>query len=529
MSLNVVKQLPLKGIDFVPKLIKDFLDEKESLRHLYSFKFALENVESAIEQKRTQRTNRKVLVDVLNDQYSKITTTSLVKENIALLLDENTFTITAAHQPCLFLGPVYNLVKISATITAAKKCKEQFPEYNFVPVFWMGSEDHDKEELCHTFIGDKKIEWENNYSGAIGKFGLEGLDKSIEAFKIIAGQDNPLISFVENHINILENFGQLTQSLVNEIFEDFGLVVLDQNEKKLKELFIPFIVDELKNGRAESELANQINWLEANYHAQARPRPINFFFLSENSRERIIRTDRGYETTNENFIATKENIHQFIENNPEKFSPNVMFRPLFQEVVLPNICFVGGGGEISYWLEQKPLFDFYKVPFPMLAHRPLVNTLRKNQVTKLEKLGLTFEELLQAKDKVITSWIKQNSSTDLAINTEKDALKQIYETLILKVKSIDPTLESSIKSELQKSLNGLDNIQGKIIKAEKRNQETAIQQITAIYAGLYPANQLWERTENSINFLSKLSKDEFRQFVFMQDVSMESLLFIETE
>ena len=242
-----------------------------------------------------------------------------------------------------------------------------------------------------------------------------------------------------------------------------------------------------------------------------------------------IRTEKGYETVNGNFIASKENIHQFIEDNPEKFSPNVMIRPLFQEVILPNICFIGGSAEISYWLEQKPLFDYYNIPFPMLAHRPIVVPLRKNQLQKIEKLGLRFESLFEDKNEVIKNWISKNAANELSVEKEKSEIAKTFDSLADKAKAIDKTLESSIKSELQKAINGLENIQVKMTKAEKRNQEISVQQINSVFESVFPNETLYERTENSLAFHSKLTKDNFEAFVNMMESSYESLIFIEIE
>jgi uncharacterized protein YllA (UPF0747 family) len=176
-------EVKIEALPFLSPLMKAYLAEDEAIRQLYAHSFSIEGFEQAIDNRKTFNTNRKVLVDVLKSQYTNLPKQTEVESNIDLLLQPNTFTITAAHQPCLFLGPLFNLFKISGTIVTARLLKEKYPQHNFVPVFWMGSEDHDKEELCNTTAGETRIDWNNDYSGVIGKFGTEGLAKALEAFK----------------------------------------------------------------------------------------------------------------------------------------------------------------------------------------------------------------------------------------------------------------------------------------------------------------------------------------------------------
>jgi bacillithiol biosynthesis cysteine-adding enzyme BshC len=529
MAIKLLKEIHLSELRFTPELVKSFLRESQDVKHLYNNKFSLKHVKNAIEIKEKLETDRTVLVDVLKRQYAAINSSAAVKQNIELLKEKNTFTITAAHQPCLFIGPLYNLIKISATITAAQKCKEQYPEYNFVPVFWLGSEDHDKEELCHTYLGLNKIEWHTEQSGAVGKFSLSAMEKALDELIHADAIKTELADLIKRSIADNRNFGQLTQSLVNGIFQEFGLVVLDQNEKEFKKLFIPIIQDEMQHSRVNEVLHPSIEWLEKNYHAQAKPREINFFQLKENSRERILKSGDEYLNTKGELISDTKEISNFIEQHPEQISPNVMTRPLLQEMVLPNICFIGGAAEISYWLEQKPLFDFYNVAFPMLGQRPIVIPLKKPQLQKMEKLGLSFESLVEEKNIVINQWTNTNASTSLDTTVEKLEVEKIFYPLLERAISIDKTLESSVKSELQKTLNSIDTIQSKMTKAEKRNQETALTQINNLFNTVFPDGALAERRENSLAFSSKWSSEDFKSFVSMMNPLHESLIFIEIE
>ncbi|HEY0261891.1 MAG TPA: bacillithiol biosynthesis cysteine-adding enzyme BshC, partial [Chitinophagales bacterium] len=396
-------------------------------------------------------------------------------------------------------------------------------QYNFVPVFWLGSEDHDKDELCHTFVDETKIDWQTEQTGTVGRFALDGLREKIEELKSLTHVDTSTSS-VPELLNVLENalsqnikFAELTQYLATELFKDFGLVVLNPDNADLKRLYAPIIEDEILSGRARIKLFQNLQWLEENYSVQAQPRDINFFYLTDNSRERIVRTDEGFTTANNAHSFTEEELKNELREHPERFSPNVFFRPLYQEFILPNLAFIGGGGELSYWLELKPLFDYHNIPFPMLIHRSMGAILKQNNYEKAEKLKLNIRDFFAEKQVLIKQWITENTQHDISIEEEKKKLDELYETLLQKAIAIDKTLENSVKAEQQKAINTLENLQVKITKAEKRTQETSLNQIESIYKKLFPNGTLQERSENVLALAFRLSKEELNELILAQN------------
>lgn len=485
----------------LPALVTDYIAQKESIAFLTKYPFELDAFAQVIADKQNDSTNRAVLVDVLRSQYSTIPTTNIVTANIELLLESNTFTVTAAHQPCLFLGPLYNVYKIASAIALANQLKQQYTQCNFVPVFWLGSEDHDVEELNHVFVNGKKITWEGAGTGASGRWGTATMQAAIEELKATVNQPE-VIAILEEAVKRYATFGRLSQYFVNELFKQHGLVVLDQDDARLKQLFAGYIKDEVLNSRATKVLKPTVDFLEANYKAQAKPRDINFFYLGEGYRERIVlnETSGRYEVNNKDILFSRDEIVAEIENHPERFSPNVIFRPLYQELILPNLAFVGGAGELSYWLELKPLFDYHKVNYPMLAMRSSVALLTPPVLKKLEKLGLTAVQFLGDVEQLINNYVKQGLTDDANLAVEKQKAEAFFEAIIAKAEKTDATLKQSATTEKQKLLTALDNLEGKMLKAEKRKQETTVNQIRSIQEVLFPGGIGQERHENFIPF-----------------------------
>ena len=365
----------------------------------------------------------------------------------------------------------------------------------------MGSEDHDTEELNHTYANGKRIEWSEAGSGAIGRLKTDSLLAVIEELRGLSVSPD-IIWTLENGLKKYETFGAFTQYFVHEIFKEYGLVVLNQDDKRLKQSFAEIMKDDITNSTAASVLKLNIDVLDSIYKVQARPREINFFYLGEGFRERIVFNSltHKFEVKDRSLFFTVEEMEAEIDLHPERFSPNVIYRPLYQEFVLPNLAFIGGAGELSYWLELEALFDHYQVNYPMLVLRTSVALVNPGFQKKLEKLNLKVEDLFGDIEQLVTRYVKDNLQGDIQLTDEKLQLEAIFNSVSMKAEAADVTLKQNAASEKQKTITALENIEAKMLKAEKRKQETAVSQIRAAHATLFPDGVLQERREGFLPF-----------------------------
>lgn len=501
--MSIVSTIPLNSIPGFSRLVADYISGNPSLRHLYKYDLNIDVFAQVMADKAKDQTDRPLLVSVLKKQYQNIEASDKTRLNIESLLSPDTFTVTAAHQPCVLLGPVFNIYKISSTINLANQLKAKYPEKNFVPVFWMGSEDHDFDELGSTYIYGKKVEWPAA-AGEGGAYGRRRLDTFVsvlnEAELILGEAGKPLMDKLRAGLDRFTRFGEYTRYVINELFAETGLVVIDQDDAELKQRFAPIIKDELDHSSAIKALDSAIHWLEANYTAQATPREINLFHLGENYRERIVRTNDGFAVNNTALKFSYAEMTKLAEQQPELFSPNVILRPVYQEIILPNLAFIGGAGELSYWLELMPVFEHHKVNYPMLVMRSSMTVLNTGQLRKLEKLGLTVADFLGNIDTLISNFVRSKLSAEMQFDEETKSLEALYDSIAGKAESVDPTLKATVLAEKQKQLNALQALEGRILKAEKRKQEDAINQIKALHAAIAPQNSWQERIENFSSF-----------------------------
>lgn len=480
--------------------MNDYLDEKSNLKALYNRFPKLENFSEQITEKQSNfpLENRNILVDSLIKQYQNFEASESTLNNIKLLNESNTFTITTGHQLNLFTGPLYFLYKIISTINLCEQLKKKYPNQNFVPIYWMATEDHDFEEINHFWFKGKKVIWQKESSGPVGRLSTEGLIAIFEQFssELGIGENASYLKelFKKGYLEH-SNLADATRYIANEIFKEKGLVILDGDDKNLKQLFVPYAKEELIN-QTSSEEVLKTNELLTAYKIQVNPREINLFYIEDNLRERIVFENNIYKVLNTNYSFTKSEILAELENHPEKFSPNVILRPLYQEVILPNLCYIGGGGELAYWLELKSNFKANDVTFPMLLLRNSVLIATKKQVEKANKLGLTWADLFSNQQDLISNKTKALSNFNIDFNSQKEYLKKQFEDLYTIAAKTDKSFIGAVKAQEVKQIKGLENLEKRLLKAEKRVLAEQLERMTSLQNELFPKQSLQERKAN---------------------------------
>lgn len=500
MTMKVTK-IPFEQTGFFSKLIIDYVNQSPQLQPFYNNFPDLLGFKRQIEEKQFsfKKNTRTVLVDAVQNQYKKIAVSKLTQANITKLANENTFTITTGHQLNLFTGPLYFLYKIITVINLASELNAKFPESHFVPVYWMASEDHDFEEINYFNLKGKKVQWNNSQTGAVGRFSTEGLEKVFEAFSVEIGDSKHadfLKQLFKNAYLEQSTLAEATRFIANELFADQGLVIVDADDKDLKELFIPYIKEELENQTSYQTVSKTIKDLELNYKIQVNPRKINLFYLGKNFRERIVFDGTLYSVNNTGIRFTKEEILAELKRNPTAFSPNVILRPLYQEVILPNLCYVGGGGEMAYWFELKKYFESVAVPFPILLLRNSVQIVTQKQAQKLDKLNIAKEEIFLQQNVLLAKKVIENSAIEIDFNKKLAFLRDQFNDLKEIAAQTDKSFVNAVNAQETKQLKGLKTLEKRLVKAEKKRQADLVYQITNLQNELLYNESLEERYRN---------------------------------
>lgn len=493
--------IPYRETGYFSSLICDYLDENEQVKPLYHLFPTLKNFRKQSEAKAAvfPESTRDILVSVLEKQYADIPVSEAVQKNISLLKSGNTFTVTTGHQLNLFTGPLYFLYKIISTVNLCRQLKKEYPGSNFVPVYWMATEDHDFEEINHFNFKGRKVVWERESGGAVGKFSTDGLDKVLASFskELDVSQNAKHLEalFREAYLNH-KTLNSATRFLANALFAEYGLVIIDADQPQLKQLFTPFMKDEIIHKTAFKTISETNKKLGGKYTVQVNPREINLFYLSENSRERIIEKDGKYVVNNTDISFSQEEILRHIDEHPERFSPNVLLRPLYQEVILPNLCYIGGGGEIAYWLQLKDYFEAENVAFPILLLRNSALLVSEKTRQKLEKLEVSIKDIFLPKSELQTKYTRQISEINIDFSEQKAHLQRQFAALYTLAEKTDKSFIGAVAAQEKKQMKGLDNLEKRLLKAQKRKFAERLSRLDEIQCALFPSESLQERNHN---------------------------------
>ncbi len=509
MNCNVA-YIPYNETGKFSKLVLDYIEGKDELKPFYENAFDLEGIKKSIDLK-SSFNYRQELFSILSEQYKSVQTKDAVQQNIKKLLAENTFTVCTAHQPNLFTGPLYFIYKIAHAIQLANRLSKDFPLQQFVPVYYMGVEDADLEELGHIYASEKKYTWKTTQTGAVGRMvvdkNLTQLIDELEAQYSVNAFGKEIIQNLRNAYVEGITIQQATFNLVDSLFGKYGLVILLPDSPDFKKLFKPVILKELTEQFSRAEVEKTISAFPEKYSVQAAGRALNLFYLVDNIRERIVSENNGYSISNTNLFFSKEELWQQVEFHPERFSPNVILRPVFQEIILPNVAFIGGGGEISYWLELKNVFKKAEVPMPVLVLRNSFLFIQAKQHALISKWELNFIELFQPSSIILKQLIGQQTTHQLSLDDPKEQLEKVYEIISESVSKIDTGLQQHVAALKHLAIEKIKKVEKKMYRAEKKKFEAMERQFNKLYQQLFPDANLQEREQNLIEYYAVYGSD----------------------
>lgn len=483
-----VQSIALRDTHQFPSLLLDYLDQQEHLKAYYHHFPTLDNFHSLIQEKASfKQEYRDVLVEVLQDQYAGYAD----KPDLLALQDAKTFTVTTGHQLNIFGGPLYIVYKIATIINLARELQARYPDYRFVPVYWMATEDHDFAEIASVTLNDQKITWNTTSTGPVGKLNPQSLLAQLPA-------GTEVLPIFLKAYGANTSLSDAVRCYMHHLFGHEGLVCLDADDRRLKHLFKPVIADELlrmSSGALVDKTTLELR--EKGYSLPVNSREINLFYMTDDLRARIVKeSDDLYTVVDTTICFTKSEILAELEAFPERFSPNVVLRPLYEEYILPNLAYIGGPSEVPYWLQLKSVFDYHSTMFPALIPRKFGLYIPIAYQKKLDKLHLQPKDLFSDPVQLKKDLVKKLSTNNLSLEAEKAAYQQLFEAILLRTKAIDPSLCATVSAEAKGLLDSLIRLEKKLLKAEEKKHQTSIQQLTSLLELSFPQGVAQERKTN---------------------------------
>jgi bacillithiol biosynthesis cysteine-adding enzyme BshC len=493
-------RLPYEQTGYFSKIVLDYLNGEKKLKPFYVHEVSVKGMRDAIKERKAFNTNRELLENRIRARYAGMELPEKLRANIDRLLSPDTFTITTAHQPNIFTGHLYFIYKILHAVKLADELGKLIPENKFVPVFYMGSEDADLEELGQFHLFGEKYEWKTDQKGAVGRMKVDKalleLVEKMSGQLLVLEEGEKLIILIKECYQLGDAIERATFKLIHTLFGEYGLIVLLPDDAELKRQFVPLMKKELEENFSYHAVQSTVNEFPKEYKVQASGREVNLFYLKDDRRERIMARGERQE-------GKGEEINEELEEHPERFSPNVILRPVFQEMILPNVAFIGGGGELAYWLELKKVFKAAAVPFPVLVLRNSFMIVEDSQQSLLDKLKFSLTDIFKSEKELMNDLVKRDSKISLTLDPEKLAIERSFEEAKKAAANIDISLVKHVDALKSKALKKIEALEKKMLKAERKKFIAQQRQLQKLRSQLFMNNSLQERVENFMPYYAK--------------------------
>lgn len=449
--------------------------------------------------------HRAVLVSAIKRQYEGVTLGDAVSSSIEKLARPDALTITTGHQLCLFLGPLYVPFKLLNAIRLAREAEARFGA-PVVPVFWMASEDHDRAEIDHAWFGDQRVHWPGPAGGAVGRMPLNGFDNVVHEACSALGQGSEsarLQALLRECYRPGRTLAEATRCFAHALFGRYGLVIVDGDDRSLKQLFTPIMREELLHGITLRAVQYADERLAPRFTPQAHARAINLFHLRDGHRARIEADGDHYQVVHGGPRFTAQELLLDLEVRPQDYSPNVLLRPLYQETILPNIAYIGGGGELAYWMQLKWLFQAVRVPMPVVLLRTSAALLAAKSDRQRAELAITIEDLFEPPHELRTRLARSLNGEAASLAEEAGSLRAVMDSARAKATAADASLAASADAASARMLRQLDGLQKRIDRALRRKESVALDRLVRMLTALFPGAGLQERRLNFLPFLAE--------------------------
>lgn len=478
--------------------VLDHLADDPFVRRFLELPADLQGLERAARERQFDAGSRAVLCAALEEQHAGSEVHAAVRESLRKLRDPRSLTITTGHQLCLFTGPLYVPYKILNTIRLARESESHLGR-PVVPVFWMASEDHDAAEIDHAVINGRTIRWEGATGGAVGRMKLTGItaqvEEAVEALGIGAEVETVARLLREAYTED-RTLAEATRHFIHALFGHYGLVIVDGDDPALKRLFAPILTEELVNRVTQRTVAYANERIRERYTVQAHAREINIFHLRNGHRSRIVQDGDHYQALDDGPRWTLDELLARVEAHPEDFSPNVLLRPVYQEHILPNIAYIGGGGELSYWIQLHWLFQALRVPMPVVFLRTSAGTISEKHLRQWSELRLSTKDLFSDLVALKARVAKHGVGFRTELTAERAELERLYTAILAEVTKADGSLKGAVEARSRQALHGVERLEKAMVRAAKHDQAVWMRRMETIHEVLFPGGGLQERRDS---------------------------------
>lgn len=509
-------------------LFNDYVSDFKKVQQFYEWDFRqLNNFKLRCDKIRNDYKHRSPICDILHRQNKEFDCLEPTFYNIENLRSENTFAVVSGQQVGILGGPLYTIYKIITLIKLTEYLNQNFPAIQFVPMFWLESEDHDFDEVNKIKIItsdnqiktiDYQLKTKIGQHGPVGSYIFENVLEFLKQLQSAL----PTTEFKTKVLEMAEacyydgaTFEKSFVKLINELFPKAGIIFVSSNDSSVKKLLSEIFQKEISSHPKTCQLVIQRSAeLEHKYHAQIKPRALNLFLFYKGGRYLIEPRENDFSLKGTRKFITKEEMQQIVNETPELLSPNVVLRPICQDTILPTAVYVGGPSEIAYFAQLKPIYEEFNIGMPILYPRATVTIVEEKVTRILDKYELDIHSVLndiaKVKKKVID--LVSEINIDELFKNANSRMNDVLNEMKFGLGYIDQTLLGALETTREKIESHLKNLKEKTDLAQKQKHETALRQVEKAINNLMPDENLQERELNIFTYINKYGL-EFHKYL----------------
>ena len=519
LSERVLDRVPFRDLGF-SRLFADYCDAAAPAVSFFGSHFRSDLNARLRQVPPFDATSRGILVDVLSEQNARWQASPATHDNIDRLSNPGARCIVTGQQLGLFVSPLYTIYKSLTTLhLAAKLSTDEIP---VVPVFWLADEDHDLDEIDHCLLPGKdgvaRIEYPRGFDSQ-GPTGALIVDSDSQRALSELRTHLSDLPYAESILNDIEacyasgvSFADAFASLLHRILPGTGLVICSGADSRLKERAIPLFERSVREADAlDQTLSESTKRIEAAYHAQLHIRNTNLFLVQDGVRSGVDRRDGQFELKGSGRSFSEEELVGLIRSQPGAVSPNVVLRPIYQDLLFPTLAYVGGPGEVAYYAQIRPAYDWAGIQMPIIYPRASLSLMDGSASRLIKAEGLAFTELSARPEQLFRDLVIKRMSVDVdaSIGNARDQADVLLNELLLTASRLDPTLDGSVEAIRAQLRKRLDRLGLKFLRAEKRKHDLLEEQVQRSTSFLFPDGKLQERTFLPAYFLARYGPNYF--------------------
>ncbi len=507
-----VERISFTDLHGFSALFRDYCTNYEALSDYFAGDWSRSEARaSAVERAAAFDRDRDTLADVLLRQHAAWGDGEAARAGIEALREPDTAAVVTGQQVGLFTGPIYTILKALSAIQLADRLAEETGR-RVVPVFWLGGEDHDVDEVSRVVALRKNLPVElrlqADEAGSPGPAGRirpgNGIMDRLEELLPDTDFKGDVLHMVREAYGAGATLSEGFARMLRALFP--GLVIINPDDASLKRLVAPLFAREIEEAETAAALVRRVSdELGRTYHEQVFVRPANLFLLNEEGRIPLDLDGDDFVARGTGQRMTRAEALDLLQRSPESFSPNVVLRPLMQDLLLPTALYVGGPGEIAYFAQCHPLYEWAGLPMPLIYPRAGATFLEPHVAKVLDTYGLVVGDLAGDADRLFHRVVvdSMQGNLDEAFDEAARCLGEAVDHVRAPLREVDGTLAKAADAAQKALTDELARLRAKGVRAEKKKQDMVRTRLEKAQGNVYPNGVLQERELSVLHFLNK--------------------------